>query len=99
MKQQEITPKPYNAPTGIPVLVDPFTAHQLRHTYCTMLYLAGVDLKTASKLMGHSDVKITLDIYTHLDEKYKRLNIDKFNNYIAKDTTNQIFDIQNQKVV
>jgi len=49
--------------------------------------------------MGHSDVKITLDIYTHLDEKYKRLNIDKFNNYIANDTTNQILDIHNQKVV
>ena len=99
MKKKEITPKPYNAPTGIPELVEPFTAHQLRHTYCTMLYLAGVDLKTASKLMGHSDVKITLDIYTHLDEKYKRLNIDKFNNYIANDTTNQILDIHNQKVV
>jgi len=94
MKQLGRTPKHINAPTGIPELLERFTAHQLRHTYCTMLYLAGVDILTASKLMGHSDVKITLDIYTHLDEKYKRLNIDKFNNYIANDITNQILNIQ-----
>lgn len=94
MKTLGRTPKAYNAPTGIPQLLDKFTAHQLRHTYCTMLYLAGVDILTASKLMGHSDVKITLEIYTHLDEKYKRLNIEKFNNYIANDTTNQVIDIQ-----
>ncbi len=83
MKSKGSTPKPYTSPDGIPELVEAFTAHQLRHTYCTMLYLAGVDLKTASKLMGHSDIKITLDIYTHLDEKYKRHNIDKFNQYLS----------------
>lgn len=94
MKKLGRTPKSYNAPTGIPQLLDKFTAHQLRHTYCTMLYLAGVDILTASKLMGHSDVKITLEIYTHFDEKYKRLNIDKFNKYIANDTTNQVINIQ-----
>ena len=94
MKQLGRTPIHKNTPTGIPDLLERFTAHQLRHTYCTMLYLAGVDILTASKLMGHSDVKITLDIYTHLDEKYKRLNIDKFNKFIAGDTTNQIINIQ-----
>ena len=92
MKKLGRTPKHINAPSGIPQLLDKFTAHQLRHTYCTMLYLAGVDLKTASKLMGHSDVKITLEIYTHLDEKHKRLNIDKFNRFIAEDTANQIIN-------
>ena len=93
MKKMGRTPKAFNAPSGIPELMDRFTAHQLRHTYCTMLYLAGVDILTASKLMGHSDVKITLEIYTHLDEKYKRLNIDKFNKFIAGDTANQIISI------
>ena len=93
MKKMGRTPKAFNAPSGIPELMDRFTAHQLRHTYCTMLYLAGVDILTASKLMGHSDVKITLEIYTHLDEKYKRLNIDKFNKFIAGDTANQIMSI------
>lgn len=44
-----------------------FTSYWLRHTYCTNLQKAGVDLATASKLMGHSSIAITADIYTHID--------------------------------
>ena len=58
--------------------------HQLRHTYATLLYLSGTDMLTASKLMGHSSVTLTLDIYTHLDEEYKQPSIEKFNEYLAK---------------
>lgn len=83
-------PKAYTDPSGIPKMLDRFTAHQLRHTYCTMLYVADVDLLTTSKLMGHSSIQITLEIYTHLDEKYKKLNISKFNEYLLNDTTNKI---------
>lgn len=89
------TPKPFNSPTGFPKLVKRFTAHQLRHTYCTMLYMSGVDILTTSKLMGHSSIQITLDIYTHLDEKYKKLNISKFNDYIKSDTSNKIIVLNN----
>jgi integrase len=88
-------PKAFNAPSGIPKMLDRFTAHQLRHTYCTMLYMAGVDLLTTSKLMGHSSIQITLEIYTHLDEKYKKLNISKFNDYIANDNSNKIILLNN----
>ena len=38
----------------------------LRHTYCTDLCRAGVDMRIAQKLMGHSDVRITANIYTHV---------------------------------
>lgn len=69
------------APSGIPRVIERFTAHQLRHTYCTMLYFAEVDVLTASKLMGHSSIELTLRIYTHLDEKFKTQNISKFNEY------------------
>lgn len=58
-------------------------AHELRHTYATLLYLSGVDISTASKLMGHSTVQLTLDIYTHLDSVYKQPNIEKFNAYLS----------------
>ena len=44
-------------------------AHDLRHSYCTMLYDAGVDLKTAMLWMGHADQTMTMQIYTHLSDK------------------------------
>lgn len=45
------------------------TQHMLRHTYCTMLYDAGVDVKAAAQLMGHRDITTTLSIYTHLEKE------------------------------
>lgn len=70
------------SPSGIPKVLEKINAHQLRHTYATMLYKSNVDILTASSLLGHSDVKLTLSIYTHLDEKYKQINISKLNDYI-----------------
>lgn len=44
------------------------TPHIFRHNYATMLYYSGVNLKEAQRLLGHSSIKITLEIYTHLAE-------------------------------
>ena len=44
--------------------VEPFTAHQLRHTYATMLYDAGVDILTAQRLLGHADPQTTMRVYS-----------------------------------
>jgi len=60
-----------------------YTMHQFRHTFCTMMYDAGVDVKTAQDILGHSSVNVTLDIYTHLSREKKNINIDKMNAYIA----------------
>lgn len=46
-----------------------FTCHDLRHTYATALYDAKVDVKSAQYFLGHSDIKITLDLYTHLSRE------------------------------
>ena len=46
--------------------------HDLRHTYCTLLYDAGVDLKTAMKWMGHADQTMILRIYAHLTEEREK---------------------------
>lgn len=51
-------------------VIDNITAHMLRHTYATMLFDANVDVKSAQKFLGHSDIEVTLSIYTHLT-KYK----------------------------
>lgn len=39
--------------------------HMLRHTYATALYRAEVDVKTAQYLLGHSDIRVTGNTYTH----------------------------------
>lgn len=44
-------------------------AHDLRHSYCTMLYDANVDLKSAMLWMGHADQAMTMRIYTHLSDQ------------------------------
>lgn len=61
-----------------------FTWHCLRHTYATILYDAEVDVLTAQKLLGHSDVKTTLEIYTHLSKEKEAHNIDKLNRFLSE---------------
>lgn len=82
-------PMPYKLPENkfdprkVPFVIPNITAHWLRHTYITMLYLAGVDVMTAKEQAGHADIKTTMQIYTHLDSKYKVKQIDKLNDFLA----------------
>ena len=69
-------------PKGNIMTIEPFTPHCLRHTFCTIMYEAGIDVLTAKEQMGHSDVKTTLSIYTHLDKIYKKKNISKLDEYL-----------------
>ena len=52
---------------GIP----PVRFHDLRHTYATLLMESGVAANIVQKLLGHSSVMTTLDIYTHVSEELK----------------------------
>ena len=42
------------------------TPHVCRHTYCSNMAKAGMNPKTLQYLMGHSDISVTLNTYTHL---------------------------------
>lgn len=55
------------------------TAHQLRHAFATMLFEAQVDLKDAQELMGHSDINLTRQIYTHIRNERKQETANKLN--------------------
>lgn len=59
--------------------------HALRHTYATKLFENHVELKTASKLLGHSSIEMTADIYTHVIPKQKIDAVEKIN-YIFENT-------------
>lgn len=49
------------------VVAEDLTPYCLRHTFCTDLQKAGVPLNVAKELMGHSDIQMTANIYTHRD--------------------------------
>ena len=42
------------------------TPHVFRHTFCTNMAHAGMDLKSLQYLMGHSDANVTMNVYTHV---------------------------------
>ena len=41
-------------------------AHAFRHTFATNCYYKGMDVKILSKLLGHSDIRVTMNIYVSL---------------------------------
>lgn len=45
-----------------------YGVHALRHTFASLLFRKGIDVKIVSELLGHSTVKITYDTYVHLFE-------------------------------
>jgi integrase len=63
-------------------LIDNITPHMFRHTYATILYNAGVDIKSAQRFLGHSDINVTLKIYTHLSTKKEQEAIDSLNKHL-----------------
>jgi integrase len=52
-------------------LVPGVTAHYFRHNYATLLYDEGIDVLTASRILGHSDPRTTMTIYTDLERSRK----------------------------
>ncbi len=46
--------------------------HELRHTACSLMALQGVPPTVAMKRMGHSDIRLTLQRYTHVLEQQDR---------------------------
>ncbi len=46
--------------------VRPFTPHQLRHFYATHMLKGGAKLEVVSRILGHSGVGVTADIYRHV---------------------------------
>lgn len=62
--------------------LDKITIHGFRHTHCSLLFEAGASLKEVQERLGHTDIKTTMDIYTHVTEKAKEETADKFAAYL-----------------
>ena len=68
--------------------IDGISTHSLRHTYGTRCVEAGMRAVALQRLMGHTDVSITLNTYTSVFNKYKESELQKVNDYYLN---NQIF--------
>lgn len=61
----------------------PINYHVLRHTFATRCVEFGVDVKTLSEILGHSNVSITLNTYVHSSMERKREQLEKLANVSA----------------
>lgn len=64
--------------------VPQISPHGLRHTYTSLQIQAGADPKSLQKLLGHGDIKTTLNIYAHITGDKKRETINNFDNMLKK---------------
>ncbi|MFZ4838488.1 tyrosine-type recombinase/integrase [Enterococcus lactis] len=68
----------YRERAGLPYI----GLHGFRHTHASMLYEAGADHKEVQERMGHTNIKTTMDTYTHITNSKKEETTQKLTNYI-----------------
>lgn len=56
--------------------------HGLRHTHASLLFEAGASIKEVQERLGHSDIQMTMNIYTHVTDTVKEKTASKFQEYI-----------------
>lgn len=61
--------------------LDEINYHVLRHTFATRCIEAGVDVKSLSEILGHSNVSITLNTYVHSSMDMKRSQLEKLETF------------------
>lgn len=61
------------------------TPHVFRHTFCTNMANAGMDIKSLQYLMGHSDAAITMNVYTHASYERAEESMQRILEFKSKD--------------
>ena len=56
--------------------------HDLRHTFATHALTSGVDAKTLSGILGHTNASFTLDTYTHITTDMQKRASDIVENFV-----------------
>ena len=79
-----------------PKVAPDLTAYCLRHTFATDLQKAGVPINVAKELMGHSDISVTANIYTHKDTELHHQYFNEMDKDVGKPVGNGKTDDANQ---
>ena len=64
---------------GKKIGVDKLTMHALRHTFATRCIENGIKPKVLQKLLGHSSIAMTMDLYVHVTDDERKSEMMKFN--------------------
>ncbi|WP_276679664.1 tyrosine-type recombinase/integrase [Empedobacter brevis] len=59
------------------------TFHGLRHSFASNCIASNIDIKTTSAMLGHSDIKMTLEIYTHPSFEQKKAAVNKLGKLLS----------------
>ena len=70
-----------------PKMLPNITSHILRHTACTRMAEAGVDLKVIQAIMGHKRLDTTMNIYNHVNLQRLSQESHKMNSIVTLDFT------------
>ena len=60
-----------------PVILPHFSAHHLRHTFCTRLCMTDLSIKEIQDIMGHADINTTMNIYAEVHPDMKKKSLTK----------------------
>ena len=58
------------------------TIHGFRHTHCSLLFEAGIDMQNVKDRLGHSDIKTTMNIYAHVTKTERSKTADLFGDFM-----------------
>ncbi|MGE7185706.1 tyrosine-type recombinase/integrase [Peribacillus sp. NPDC006672] len=58
------------------------TIHGFRHTHASLMFESGADIKVVQKRLGHSNIQVTMDIYTHVSPNHEKNTGERFAKYV-----------------
>ncbi|MBO5473842.1 MAG: site-specific integrase [Lachnospiraceae bacterium] len=64
--------------------IEPFHFHMLRHAFATRCVTMGLDIKSLSEILGHSNIQITLNLYVHSDMRQKKRLMEQYDMLLEK---------------
>ncbi|MGX7195485.1 tyrosine-type recombinase/integrase [Enterococcus olivae] len=57
--------------------------HGFRHTYASLMFSAGINIKDVQERLGHASISMTLDIYTHMTKENHKITTELFEKYVG----------------